>query len=85
VPMVMVPLPSAANDHQTANASVLAAAGAAVHLPQAELSAERLEAAVGGLLSDPARLAGMGAAAKARGRPKAAAEIARHIAAYLSR
>ena len=85
VPMVMVPLPSAANDHQTANASVLAAAGAAVHLPQVELSAERLEAAVGGLLSDPARLAGMGAAAKARGRPQAAAEIARHIAAYLSR
>jgi UDP-N-acetylglucosamine--N-acetylmuramyl-(pentapeptide) pyrophosphoryl-undecaprenol N-acetylglucosamine transferase len=85
VPMVMVPLPSAANDHQTANAAVLAAAGAAVHLPQSELSAERLASVIGGLLGDPTRLAAMGAAAKARGRPQAAAEIARHIAAYLSR
>lgn len=85
VPMVMVPLPSAANDHQTANAAVLAAAGAAVHLPQSELGAERLASVIGGLLGDPTRLAAMGAAAKARGRPQAAAEIARHIAAYLSR
>lgn len=84
VPMVMVPLPSAANDHQTANAAVLAAAGAAVHLPQAELSAERLASEVGSLLTSPARLSAMGAAAAARGRPEAAAEIARHIAAYLS-
>jgi UDP-N-acetylglucosamine--N-acetylmuramyl-(pentapeptide) pyrophosphoryl-undecaprenol N-acetylglucosamine transferase len=84
VPMVMVPLPSAANDHQTANAAVLAAAGAAVHLPQSELSAQRLDTEIGRLLADPARLAAMGEAAKARGRPQAAAEIARHIAAYLS-
>jgi UDP-N-acetylglucosamine--N-acetylmuramyl-(pentapeptide) pyrophosphoryl-undecaprenol N-acetylglucosamine transferase len=83
VPMIIVPLPTAANDHQSANAKVLAAAGAAVHLPQAELGAERLEREVGGLLGDPARLAAMSAAAKGRGRPQAAAEIARHIAAYL--
>lgn len=85
VPMVIVPLPSAANDHQTANAKVLAAAGAAVHLPQADLSAERLDTVIGSLLRDAARLSAMGAAAKARGRPQAAAEIARHAAAYLSR
>lgn len=83
VPMVIVPLPSAANDHQTANARVLEAAGAALHLPQRDLSAARLARDIGGLLADPARLAAMGAAAKSRGRPQAAAEIARHIAAYL--
>lgn len=84
VPMVIVPLPSAANDHQSANARVLAAAGAAVHLPQSELSAERLNTLIGSLLLDASRLSAMSAAAKARGRPQAAAEIARHAAAYLS-
>ncbi len=85
VPMVIVPLPSAANDHQSANAKVLAAAGAAVHLPQADLSAERLDTEIGALLLSPTRLAAMSEAAKGRGRPQAAAEIARHVAAYLSR
>ncbi|MBX3175446.1 MAG: UDP-N-acetylglucosamine--N-acetylmuramyl-(pentapeptide) pyrophosphoryl-undecaprenol N-acetylglucosamine transferase [Gemmatimonadaceae bacterium] len=84
VPMLIVPLPSAAADHQTENARVLEAAGAALHLPQSALSAERLSREIGGLLSDPTRLAAMSAAAKARGRPQAAAEIARYIAAYLS-
>lgn len=83
VPMVIVPLPTAANDHQTSNATVLERAGAAVHLPQAELSADRLDREVGGLLGDPVRLRAMATAAKARGRPRAAAEIASHIAALL--
>lgn len=83
VPSVIVPLPSAANDHQTANARVLESAGAAICLPQAQLSAQRLDSQIGGLLSDPARLSQMAAAAKARGRPRAADEIARHVAAYL--
>lgn len=83
IPSVIVPLPSAANDHQTANARVLEAAGAALCLPQAELDVERLAREVGALLGDPARLAAMAAAAKGRGRPQAAAEIARHVAAYL--
>jgi UDP-N-acetylglucosamine--N-acetylmuramyl-(pentapeptide) pyrophosphoryl-undecaprenol N-acetylglucosamine transferase len=85
VPMVIVPLPSAANDHQSANAKVLEAAGAAVHLPQSRLTPQRLEDEVCALLGDPSRITNMSAAAKGRGRPKAAEEIARHIAAYLSR
>ncbi len=85
VPMVIVPLPTAANDHQTANAKVLEAAGAAVHLPQSKLTPERLEDEVCALLGDPKRITNMSVAAKGRGRPKAAQEIARHIAAYLSR
>ncbi|MBX7119905.1 MAG: UDP-N-acetylglucosamine--N-acetylmuramyl-(pentapeptide) pyrophosphoryl-undecaprenol N-acetylglucosamine transferase [Gemmatimonadaceae bacterium] len=83
VPMLVVPLPSAANDHQTANAKVLEAAGAARHLPERELTADRLSAELGALLGDPARLQAMRAAALTRGRPRAAAEIAAHIARLL--
>ena len=85
VPMVIVPLPTAANDHQTANARVLEAAGAARHLPEAALSADRLDAVVGGLLGDRVALSAMASAARARGRPRAAAEIAAHIARLLDR
>lgn len=85
VPMVIVPLPTSANDHQAANAKVLEAAGAAVHLPQSRLTPQRLEDEVCAILGDPKRITNMSAAAKGRGRPKAAQEIARHIAAYLSR
>lgn len=83
IPSVIVPLPSAANDHQTANAKVLEAAGAAVCLPQAQMNVPRLETEISALLGDPARLAKMTAAAKGRGRPQAAEEIARRLVAYL--
>ncbi len=83
IPMVIVPLPSAAQDHQTANARVLEAAGAARHLPQAALTVARLDAEVRALLSDAAARAAMGAAARARGRPHAARDIATHLATLL--
>ena len=83
VPTVIVPLPSAAQDHQTANARVLEVAGAAVHLPERDLTVAALERVVGGLLADRARLAAMAAAAKARGRPDAAAAIATHLGRLL--
>jgi UDP-N-acetylglucosamine--N-acetylmuramyl-(pentapeptide) pyrophosphoryl-undecaprenol N-acetylglucosamine transferase len=79
LPMVLVPLPTAAADHQTANARALAAAGAAVHVPQAELSADRIDRAIGELARDPARRAALAAAALARGRPGAAEAIARRV------
>ncbi len=47
---VMVPYPSAVDDHQTRNAGVLVAAGAAVLLPERELTAERLAEELSGLL-----------------------------------
>src|SRR5918997_1545094 len=56
IPPVFVPLPTAAQDHQTKNADALAAAGAAVHLRQSELTAASLAAAVRALAGDPARL-----------------------------
>ncbi|HKO15123.1 MAG TPA: glycosyltransferase, partial [Gemmatimonadaceae bacterium] len=46
IPAVLVPLPTAAADHQTINARALQAAGAAIALPQAELTATRLDAIV---------------------------------------
>lgn len=83
IPMVLVPLPTAAADHQTKNAEVIEKAGAGVLLPQAELNVPRLSGTIGDLLDNPARLSAMAAAAKARGRPNAAEEIAFRISALL--
>jgi undecaprenyldiphospho-muramoylpentapeptide beta-N-acetylglucosaminyltransferase len=76
MPSVLVPLPGAPGDHQTANADALVAAGAAVKIPDAELDPARLAAEVDALLADPARLAAMGAAARGLGRPDATARFA---------
>lgn len=83
IPMVLVPLPTAAADHQTANARALAAAGAAVHLPQRELVAGRLASAIANLLARPDALASLAEHARLRARPHAAEEIARHVLALL--
>ena len=79
LPPILVPLPTAAQDHQTHNARALEAAGAAIHLPQRELSPERLRVVVGDLLNDPGRLRSLAESAAARGRPDAAEQIARRI------
>jgi UDP-N-acetylglucosamine--N-acetylmuramyl-(pentapeptide) pyrophosphoryl-undecaprenol N-acetylglucosamine transferase len=83
LPAVLVPLPGAAADHQTANAAALAAAGAAVHLPERTLSGSVLADTVGALLADGAQRAGMSAAARQRGRPGAAKAIAERLADLL--
>lgn len=83
IPAIVVPLPTAAADHQTHNARALAAAGAAVHLPQSELTVERLDREVRTLLSDPAAMARLAAGASARARPDAAETIARRILSLL--
>ena len=79
IPPIVVPLPTAAADHQTANAKALAAAGAAEFIPQSELSSERLDQSVRSLVMNPALLAERSAAAMSRARPTAAEDIARHI------
>jgi UDP-N-acetylglucosamine--N-acetylmuramyl-(pentapeptide) pyrophosphoryl-undecaprenol N-acetylglucosamine transferase len=79
IPAVLVPLPTAAADHQTVNARVLEAAGAAIHLPQAELTADRLDATLRSLTSDPAAMRRLADGARARARPDAAETIARRI------
>ena len=79
IPTIVVPLPTAAADHQTANAKALAAAGAAEMILQSDLNTDSLAGAVESLLADPAKLATMRAKALERARPTAAADIAGHI------
>lgn len=76
VPAILVPLPGAPGDHQTANARAFAAAGAAVMVPDAELTAERLDREAGALLVDTGRLDGMRRAARGLARPDAADRLA---------
>lgn len=75
-PAILIPYPHALDDHQSANAEALAAAGAAWLMPQATLSVEALEAAIGGLLDAPERLARAAAAARGFGRRGAAHALA---------
>lgn len=77
VPAILVPLIVSTTAHQRDNAAYLADAGAAVHLPQAELSAERLAEVLRGL--DRSALLAMAKAARALARPQAAARVADEI------
>ena len=75
-PAIFIPLPTAADDHQTQNAATLADGGAARLLPQSELSSDRLVNEIAELLRDRARLAAMAEAARRFAHPDAAARIA---------
>ena len=83
VPAILVPLPTAAADHQARNAESLARAGAAVHLPEAELSGETLWKAITTLLEAPQELETMRKAGLERGRPEATRQIAEALADLL--
>jgi UDP-N-acetylglucosamine--N-acetylmuramyl-(pentapeptide) pyrophosphoryl-undecaprenol N-acetylglucosamine transferase len=74
-PSVLIPLPTAADDHQRKNAEVLQHAGAAEVLEQKVLSGAVLAERIVGLLSDPQRLQQMARAARALARPDAARVI----------
>jgi UDP-N-acetylglucosamine--N-acetylmuramyl-(pentapeptide) pyrophosphoryl-undecaprenol N-acetylglucosamine transferase len=76
VPAVVVPSPHVTADHHNANAAHLARAGAAVVVPDAELTGERLVAEVDALLADPERRAEMAAAISGFARPGAADHVA---------
>jgi UDP-N-acetylglucosamine--N-acetylmuramyl-(pentapeptide) pyrophosphoryl-undecaprenol N-acetylglucosamine transferase len=83
IPGVLVPLPTAAANHQATNAITLERAGAAVHGPQAQLTTGRLDETMRGLVGDPSELDRLAAGARARARPHAADEIARRILAIV--
>jgi UDP-N-acetylglucosamine--N-acetylmuramyl-(pentapeptide) pyrophosphoryl-undecaprenol N-acetylglucosamine transferase len=76
IPAVLIPLPTAAEDHQTRNAQALMDAGAAINLPERGLSGDALWNTVERLVDDPAARVRMAESARARGRPSAAGEIA---------
>ncbi|MEA2603884.1 MAG: UDP-N-acetylglucosamine--N-acetylmuramyl-(pentapeptide) pyrophosphoryl-undecaprenol [Acidobacteriota bacterium] len=78
-PSVLVPL-AIAQGHQMDNARLLAEAGGAELIPSTQFSAEILAGRVAGLLADRPRLAAMARAARSLARPRAAADIADHLA-----
>src|SRR5215468_592630 len=69
---IMIPLPTAADDHQRKNAEAMQNAGAAIMIVQDELSPESLAAALTGLAHSPGRIAAMETAAKKLAREDAA-------------
>ena len=79
IPPIVIPLPTAAADHQTANARALAAAGAAEMVLQTDLSPAALDKSVRALLGNPATLSQRSSAVQTRARPNAARDIAAHI------
>jgi UDP-N-acetylglucosamine--N-acetylmuramyl-(pentapeptide) pyrophosphoryl-undecaprenol N-acetylglucosamine transferase len=75
-PAILVPYAHATADHQAANARWMERGGAAVVVPDAELSAARLARETAALLADPQRLRAMAAAARRLARPDAADAVA---------
>ncbi len=79
VPAILVPYPHAAADHQSTNARWMADAGAAIVVPDGELSAARLRREVQALLGDRDALAAMARASRGLARPGAAAAVASEL------
>jgi UDP-N-acetylglucosamine--N-acetylmuramyl-(pentapeptide) pyrophosphoryl-undecaprenol N-acetylglucosamine transferase len=79
-PAILVPFPHAADNHQRRNAETLVEAGAAVMLPEEQLTPQRLVETVVSLLCAPVRLRAMADAAQRISHAGAAGEIARMAA-----
>ena len=74
VPSVLVPFVVSTTHHQRTNAEFMAAHGAAIHLPQDQLTDERLASLMTGF--DRTRLQAMAEAARALGKPHATETVA---------
>ena len=74
-PSILVPFPQSADDHQSRNAEAMQAGGAAIWLPESEMTPELLTTMLHDLLLDVARLEQMSAAARAMAHPRALEEI----------
>ncbi|OQW91347.1 MAG: undecaprenyldiphospho-muramoylpentapeptide beta-N-acetylglucosaminyltransferase [Beggiatoa sp. IS2] len=75
IPSILIPYPYAADDHQTQNAQFLTKSGAAILLPQSELTIDKLSNLVEELVHQPARLQAMSIAAKNCAQPTALQQI----------
>jgi UDP-N-acetylglucosamine--N-acetylmuramyl-(pentapeptide) pyrophosphoryl-undecaprenol N-acetylglucosamine transferase len=84
-PAILIPLPSATDDHQRTNAEVLVAAGAAELLLQRDMTAAVLAARIQALATDRHARERMGAAARALARLDAAAVIVDRALALVQR
>jgi UDP-N-acetylglucosamine--N-acetylmuramyl-(pentapeptide) pyrophosphoryl-undecaprenol N-acetylglucosamine transferase len=81
-PSLLVPLPNAIDDHQTANAQGLQTAGAAWIIRQADFTPDAVAQLLIQLLEDPATLARAAAAASSIARPNAASDLADLVQLY---
>ena len=75
-PAILVPLPSAMDDHQTANAREMAAEGGAHAFPQPLFTPRALADEIADFARDPERLIAAAAHAKSCGRPRATEDLA---------
>ena len=82
-PAILIPLPTAIYDHQAKNAKVMEDAGAAVVIPQAQLSGGRLAQVLTGMLDAPEKIRAMGAASLSLRRMDAAEAIVRECYALI--
>jgi UDP-N-acetylglucosamine--N-acetylmuramyl-(pentapeptide) pyrophosphoryl-undecaprenol N-acetylglucosamine transferase len=85
IPSILIPLPTAAADHQRRNAAAMAAAGAALVLEQQGLTAAALDQTVHALALDRDRRLEMARQARQRGRPEAVREIVDRIDGLVAR
>ena len=74
-PAIFVPFAAATNNHQELNARVVEKAGGGVVITEADLTPEKLGAAINEIMSDPDRSRRMGAAAKKLATPEATKKI----------
>ena len=75
-PAILIPLPSATDDHQTVNAREMARAGGARMISQADFTPETLAAQIAALAEDPEALANAASRALSIGRPHATSDLA---------
>lgn len=76
LPAILIPFPHAIDDHQTRNAEVLVALGAALLMPQTSLTPESLAKEIRNLVKDPRRLESMSDRAREASKPHAARDVA---------
>ena len=82
-PSILVPLPGAIDDHQSANAAALAANGAALVMAQQSFTAASLTRILERHLQDSSGLCAAAAAARTHGRADAAASLADLVEAHI--
>ncbi len=83
VPALLIPYPTAADNHQEINAREMAERGAALMLRQAELTGSKLSEHLRRLMDDPAALARMRSGMTALGRPRAADDIVDWVTSHV--
>ena len=83
-PSILIPLPSAANDHQSINAYEYAKTGAAIVMEQENLNPHLFLSKITSLLENPEQLAKMKNSALAFAKPLAGKAIAREILEYFA-